>query len=108
MALPETSSNLGVFVLVYLSVLSGDISNISEFSCEQIITHITVISQSYHSHTMTNNERILGEEHILQCQEAFGVFDPNNKGLVATKDLGNLLRVLGINPTNEELQAGTK
>ena len=55
---------------------------------------------------MSNNERILGEEHILQCQEAFTVFDPNNKGLVATKDLGNLLRVLGINPTNEELQAG--
>ena len=54
---------------------------------------------------MSNNERILGEEHILQCQEAFTVFDPNNKGLVATKDLGNLLRVLGINPTNEELQA---
>ena len=57
---------------------------------------------------MTNNERILGGDHILQCQEAFGVFDPNNKGLVATKDLGNLLRVLGINPTNEELQAGSK
>ena len=54
---------------------------------------------------MSNNERILAEEHILQCQEAFTVFDPNNKGLVATKDLGNLLRVLGINPTNEELQA---
>merc|ERR1711997_1261262 len=41
---------------------------------------------------------------ILQCQEAFAVFDTNNKGLEATKDLGNLLRVLGINPTNEELQ----
>ena len=55
---------------------------------------------------MTNNERILGEDHILQCQEAFAVFDHNNKGLVATKELGNLLRALGINPTNEELQAG--
>ena len=46
------------------------------------------------------------EDHILQCQEAFTVFDPDNTGLVATKELGNLLRVLGINPTNEELQAG--
>ena len=55
---------------------------------------------------MTNNERILGEDHILQCQEAFAVFDHNNKGLVATKELGNLLRALGINPTNEELQVG--
>ena len=87
-------------VLVYLSVLSGDISHTSEFSPELLITHIT------EQPGMSNNERILGEEHILQCQEAFTVFDPNNKGLVATKDLGNLLRVLGINPTNEELQAG--
>ena len=53
---------------------------------------------------MSNNERILKEDHILQCQQAFTQFDSNNSGLVATKDLGNLLRALGINPTNEELQ----
>ena len=53
---------------------------------------------------MSNNERILKEDHILQCQDAFSQFDINKSGLVATKDLGNLLRVLGINPTNEELQ----
>ena len=53
---------------------------------------------------MSNNERILKEDHILQCQDAFSQFDSNKSGLVATKDLGNLLRVLGINPTNEELQ----
>ena len=61
------------------------------------------------THTPGYN-RILGCRilfiRILQCQEAFAVFDQNNKGLVATKELGNLLRVLGINPTNEELQAG--
>ena len=34
------------------------------------------------------------------------MFDPDNTGLVATKELGNLLRALGINPTNEELQVG--
>merc|ERR1712027_225769 len=52
---------------------------------------------------MSNNERILKEDHILQCQDAFTQFS-NKSGLVATKDLGNLLRALGINPTNEELQ----
>jgi len=52
---------------------------------------------------MSNNERILKEDHILQCQDAFTQFS-NKSGLVATKDLGNLLRSLGINPTNEELQ----
>ena len=53
---------------------------------------------------MSNNERILKEEHILEYQEAFNQFDPENTGLVATKELGNLLRFLGINPTKEELQ----
>ena len=67
---------------------------------------MSISSLTSHHSGMTNNERILGEDHILQCQEAFAVFDQNNKGLVATKELGNLLRALGINPTNEELQAG--
>ena len=53
---------------------------------------------------MSNNERILKEDMISQCQEAFTQLDRNHSGLVGTKDLGNLLRALGINPTNEELQ----
>ena len=57
---------------------------------------------------MSNNERILKEDMILQCQEAFTQLDQNNSGLVGTKDLGNLLRALGINPTNEELQVNLK
>merc|ERR1712183_307071 len=41
---------------------------------------------------------------MLEYQEAFNRLDPDNSGLVATKELGNLLRFLGINPTKEELQ----
>merc|ERR1712203_7659 len=51
-----------------------------------------------------SKDRILKEEHILEYQAAFNQFDHKNTGLVATKDLGNVLRVLGINPTKEELQ----
>ena len=36
--------------------------------------------------------------------EAFNKFDEGQTGLVSTKQLGNLLRHLGINPTKEELQ----
>merc|ERR1712179_429059 len=53
---------------------------------------------------MSNNERILKEEHILEYQAAFSKFDEAQTGLVSTKELGNVLRVLGINPTKEELQ----
>merc|ERR1719348_2151186 len=50
------------------------------------------------------NQRNLSEEQILEFQGAFNIFDPDNTGLVDTKQLGNLLRYLGINPTKEELQ----
>ena len=44
------------------------------------------------------------EAHILEFVEAFSRFDERQSGLVSTKQLGNLLRHLGINPTKEELQ----
>merc|ERR1712038_2179695 len=53
---------------------------------------------------MGSSNRQLIESHILEFVEAFNKFDETQSGLVSTKQLGNLLRVLGINPTNEELQ----
>merc|ERR1711915_868110 len=53
---------------------------------------------------MGSNNRSLSEAHVLEFVEAFGKFDEGQTGLVSTKQLGNLLRHLGINPTKEELQ----
>ena len=53
---------------------------------------------------MGSNNRQLSESHILEFVEAFNKFDETQSGLVSTKQLGNLLRHLGINPTKEELQ----
>ena len=47
---------------------------------------------------------LFSESHILEFVEAFGKFDEAQTGLVSTKELGNLLRHLGISPTKEELQ----
>ena len=44
----------------------------------------------------------LSDEQIEEFQEAFSVFDPENKGFIQAKELGNLLRNLGIYITNEE------
>ena len=44
------------------------------------------------------------EAHIIEFQQAFNKFDDARSGLVSTKQLGNLMRNLGINPTKEELQ----
>merc|ERR1712079_653725 len=46
-------------------------------------------------------EAITGRSEFV---EAFNKFDETQSGLVSTKQLGNLLRHLGINPTKEELQ----
>merc|ERR1712189_167074 len=53
---------------------------------------------------MGSNNRSLSESHILEFVEAFSKFDDGQTGLVSTKELGTLLRHLGINPTKEELQ----
>ena len=44
----------------------------------------------------------LSEEQIEEFREAFSLFDPDNKGYIQTKELGNVLRSLGIYITNEE------
>ena len=44
----------------------------------------------------------LSDEQIEEFKEAFSVFDPENRGYIQAKELGNLLRNLGIYITNEE------
>lgn len=40
----------------------------------------------------------------LDFKEAFSLFDKSGTGYITTKELGNLMRTLGQNPTEEELQ----
>ena len=44
----------------------------------------------------------LSEEQIEEFREAFSLFDPDNKGYIKTKELGTVLRSLGIHATDEE------
>ena len=46
----------------------------------------------------------LTEEQIGTFQDTFWEFDKNQDGFVNTKELGDLLRKLGLNPTEAELQ----
>ena len=46
----------------------------------------------------------LTEEQITEFKEAFSLFDKNGDGTITTKELGTVMRSLGQNPTEAELQ----
>ncbi|XP_045176843.2 calmodulin-like [Mercenaria mercenaria] len=46
----------------------------------------------------------LTEEQISELKEAFSLFDKDGDGTITTKELGTVMRSLGMNPTGAELQ----
>ena len=46
----------------------------------------------------------LTEEQIAEFKEAFSLFDKDGDGTITTKELGTVMRSLGQNPNEEELQ----
>ena len=46
----------------------------------------------------------LTEEQIAEFKEAFSLFDKDGDGTITTKELGTVMRSLGQNPTETELQ----
>ena len=47
---------------------------------------------------------ILSEAQIGEIQQSFNAVDTDADGIVRTSDLGKLMRLLGQNPTDSELQ----
>ena len=46
----------------------------------------------------------LTEDQIAEFKEAFSLFDKDGDGTITTKELGTVMRSLGQNPTEAELQ----
>jgi len=55
-----------------------------------------------HSHRAGDEQ--LTEEQIAEFKEAFSLFDKDGDGTITTKELGTVMRSLGQNPTEAELQ----
>ena len=47
----------------------------------------------------------LNEEQIAEIKEAFSLFDKNGDGKISSKELGTVMRSLGQNPTEAEIQS---
>lgn len=54
--------------------------------------------------TMTEQIITLTDEQIAEFKEAFSLFDKDGDGTITTSELGTVMRSLGQNPTEAELQ----
>ncbi len=58
----------------------------------------------YNSYSFFFQADQLTEEQIAEFKEAFSLFDKDGDGTITTKELGTVMRSLGQNPTEAELQ----
>ncbi|GAM17285.1 hypothetical protein SAMD00019534_004600 [Acytostelium subglobosum LB1] len=63
----------------------------------------TYITHDIATYRNTHTEA-LSEEQIAEFKEAFSLFDKDGDGSITTKELGTVMRSLGQNPTEAELQ----
>jgi len=82
---------------------SADRSNIPP---DQLFNDLTLEDQPHDGQFTTNSNMAdqLTEEQIAEFKEAFSLFDKDGDGTITTKELGTVMRSLGQNPTEAELQ----
>ncbi|XP_016318431.1 calmodulin-A isoform X2 [Sinocyclocheilus anshuiensis] len=72
-----------------------------EISGNQINENTEIVRNIKHHHKQADQ---LTEEQIAEFKEAFSLFDKDGDGTITTKELGTVMRSLGQNPTEAELQ----
>jgi calmodulin len=67
-------------------------------------TFLNTHPSPHHPNTQSTMADQLTEEQIAEFKEAFSLFDKDGDGTITTKELGTVMRSLGQNPTEAELQ----
>lgn len=67
-------------------------------------TYLIYYTQCWPSNVYCVQADQLTEEQIAEFKEAFSLFDKDGDGTITTKELGTVMRSLGQNPTEAELQ----
>merc|ERR1711997_1095789 len=73
---------------------------------------VALLNRQPHFQLQTSTSKMSGsaeadqltEEQIAEFKEAFSLFDKDGDGTITTKELGTVMRSLGQNPTEAELQ----
>ena len=53
--------------------------------------------------SLNQDKEKLSPEQLAEFKEAFSVFDKDGDGTISEKEIGTVMRTLGLNPTEEEL-----
>ncbi|CAK1364780.1 unnamed protein product [Cercospora beticola] len=70
-------------------------------SASATFTHRPRNARDHRTHIMADS---LTEEQVSEFKEAFSLFDKDGDGQITTKELGTVMRSLGQNPSESELQ----
>ena len=90
----------GLFIKPFLRrMVATDLSVFITFSLLKLYNEIVKTNFGYFFQADQ-----LTEEQIAEFKEAFSLFDKDGDGTITTKELGTVMRSLGQNPTEAELQ----
>ena len=61
------------------------------------------VATAFHRHRDRTNENLM-EEQVAEFAEAFSLFDSDDDGMVSHQEFGTVMRSLGQNPTDAQIQ----
>nr|XP_037276735.1 calmodulin-beta-like [Rhipicephalus microplus] len=86
-------------------IREADMDGDGQVNYEEFVALITTVEKEEQAlRKIIKMSDSLSDDTIAELREAFALFDKNSNGAISTKELGNVMRALGQNPTEAELK----